>query len=410
MGIIQAILAGLLRSAGKILNTVFGWATTMLFGHISEKKKLLLSAIAFGSILWIFSVIGIFFPNLALLLVAFAVQSYSDSMKDLVRVIMLGTAMVLPAVIGAVGHYAEDSSEHSHNKQELTRAMLRGYPYTLGLSFALLMMTIIAPIMKIRNLVRGQTSTHIAVVVPNDKYKNVVEEIRQALHVGGIDVTVAPAHWMVSLPTRVLTFFAKNQRQKYVANELVTLKGKELEFVPHPSDLMITGKEHDVARAHAVITEQLTFTDAYLTWGKEGNELEDRLKAVWRDMRRTAPDADWENLAQRLKSIEDELRSTKLPYEEWEILYREKLQVERGMLEVFCGRADHPIEAKDGEAAESAAELIVQRQRNSESNNRSPLRLQDFAAPLASALVLVMAVIGWHRRRYVKNLLEIPGS
>src|SRR5437660_356346 len=58
MAIIQALLAFLTRSAGKILNTAFGWATVMLFGQVPQERQIYLSIIAFGSVAWIVAVAG----------------------------------------------------------------------------------------------------------------------------------------------------------------------------------------------------------------------------------------------------------------------------------------------------------------------------------------------------------------
>src|SRR5215831_4328686 len=53
MAIVQALLAAVARSAGRVLNTVFGWATVMIFGRVPESRQIYLSVIAFGSVVWI---------------------------------------------------------------------------------------------------------------------------------------------------------------------------------------------------------------------------------------------------------------------------------------------------------------------------------------------------------------------
>jgi hypothetical protein len=42
MAILQSLLALISRSAGKILNAVFGWAVRALFGRASETQRTLL--------------------------------------------------------------------------------------------------------------------------------------------------------------------------------------------------------------------------------------------------------------------------------------------------------------------------------------------------------------------------------
>src|SRR3954451_8277535 len=71
MAIVQAVLALIFRSAGKLLNTAFGWATGMLFGKVPQDRQIFLSVIAFGSVAWIVAVLGIIFPSFATFLLAF---------------------------------------------------------------------------------------------------------------------------------------------------------------------------------------------------------------------------------------------------------------------------------------------------------------------------------------------------
>ena len=60
------------------------------------------------------------------------------------------------------------------------------------------------------------------------------------------------------------------------------------------------------------MAEQLSFSPAYLTWTKEANELEDRLRQLWNDAKargRAEPQTD---LIRRLKGIEKDLRSAEI--------------------------------------------------------------------------------------------------
>jgi len=63
MAIIQVLLAALARSAGRILNTAVGWATTMIFGRVPERRQVYVSIMTFGSLVWIAVIVGIAFPS-----------------------------------------------------------------------------------------------------------------------------------------------------------------------------------------------------------------------------------------------------------------------------------------------------------------------------------------------------------
>ena len=71
MAIIQALFAAVTRSAGKVLNTVFAWATVLLFGHVPEDRQIYVSAIAFGSVIWLVVLVGVAFPAVGTFLLSF---------------------------------------------------------------------------------------------------------------------------------------------------------------------------------------------------------------------------------------------------------------------------------------------------------------------------------------------------
>jgi len=105
------------------------------------------------------------------------------------------------------------------------------------------------------------------------------------------------------------------------------LRARDLELTIHPSDVAMAGSKQAVARARAAVANRLTKTEAYLTASKESQEIEDAIIAL-----RDAPDRE-EALA-TLEAIDARLARLTVPYEEWEVLYRQRLQVERDLLRV----------------------------------------------------------------------------
>src|SRR5262245_2158402 len=97
---------------------------------------------------------------------------------------------------------------------------------------------------------------------------------------------------MVRMPTSVFTFFAGGVAKGLVAEQLTVLRSPAFEVELHPSDLVIRGKSRDVNRVHALISEHITFTRAYQTWSQEANGIEDRLSALWSELREAAPNFD----------------------------------------------------------------------------------------------------------------------
>jgi hypothetical protein len=71
MAILQAILAEILNYIGTILNTTFGWATTMLFGKVPKDRQLYVTLSSIGAVIWLITLLGIAFPAVAVFIFSF---------------------------------------------------------------------------------------------------------------------------------------------------------------------------------------------------------------------------------------------------------------------------------------------------------------------------------------------------
>ena len=320
MALVQALLAMVFRSAGKLLNTAFGWATVLLFGRVPESRQMYLSMVAFGSVLWLIALVGVAFPGFASFLVSFV--SPPEWIKPWIRIVMLVAVVVLPALVGWLSTRLVDPEQ----RPSTLKAIGRGYPYTIGLALTLVVMTVFAPVMKVRDLFRRWTTEHVAVIIPPEHYAPVVDEVRRALAAGGLPTTPMRATWMLRFPTKILTFFAGRSLGGNV--DLQRLVSPKCQMLLHPSDFVISGRESDAAHARAVLGERLTRTHAYLTWTKEANEVEDEIRRAWNhlDAGRAMDAAD------QLTAVEDKLHELTVPYAEWEVLFRQTLLAQRDLL------------------------------------------------------------------------------
>ena len=346
MLLIQALITTVSRSAGKIFNTAFGWATMMLFGKVPQSRHRILLALAGGSVAWIVTMIGVAFPGFATWLLAL-VRLPQSVPEEWARVAMLAGVVLIPPTIGALSLIVVEPNARPSTVSGKAGGILRGYPYAFGLATTLLMMVLFAPIMHVRNMARRWTDAHVPIMVEPKDYLTVVDEVQAALRIGGLDTTKTRASWMLRLPTKVLTMFARAAFSNLVADNLTTLRSDRIEVLLHPADLVIRGGETDVARARAIASEHLTFIHAYMTWDKDANEIEDRLRRLWEAMKTSPPRRDDPAPLEELKAIERDVAKTELPYEEWEVLYREKLLVERGLLQVLAGVSEKPLDPGD---------------------------------------------------------------
>src|SRR5947207_12650535 len=247
MAIIQVLLAFLTRSAGKILNAAFGWATVMLFGQVPQERRVYLSLSAFGSMGWIVALVGVLEPSVATFLFAFVtVPAWLD--KRWIRLGMIAVVAVIPILIGWLSTRLVDASERPRGAVPFARMVLKGYPFTLGLALTLIVMTIFAPVVRLRALARRWTTQHVAVIVKPEDYPDVVSDVQRALRAGGLETEPRPASWMLRLPTKFLALFARSAVAPLVADFLTTLVAPNIEVLVHPSDIVLTGRPLAAAR------------------------------------------------------------------------------------------------------------------------------------------------------------------
>lgn len=357
MAIFQALFAALGRQVGRLLNTIFSWATTTLFGKVPQEKQTLLSVIAFGSVIWITVVLGVIFPDIGVFLLSFV--NPPEFIEDwMIRLAMLAIALLLPAVMGFLATKVTAAEDQPKGGKDTFRRILHGYPYTVATSLALIMMVLFVPILKIRTLAKRWTTEHLPIVVEEQDYLSMVGEIERALDKADQPVTRTQAAILLRLPIKVLTAVAGKGSTNMVADQLTTLRSDKLELILYPSDLAISGRKYDAAHARAVVAEQLSFSKAYLTWTKEANEIEDRLRKLWKDAKAQGAAESKTGLIKRLQVIEKDLRSAEIKHEEWEVLFREKLLVERGILQVAAGFTDRMREPSEANVDDLGAGLI----------------------------------------------------
>ena len=324
MALIAPLIAFIGRQVGRIVQMAFGWATIMLFGRVPQSKQLLLALVALGSVAWVVALIGVAFPDVGAFLIAFIPRpDFID--EDWIRLAMLVLAIVLPIVVGIGGLMLMDPEDRPKGIGGKIVQVLRGYPYAAVLALVILFLIIIAPIFKIRTLIRRWEDAHIPIVVKPGRYDKVAADLEHALDAAGMNLARGRAPRVLEMPSKLLSAVGGASVRRLVPDQIVMLRGEGLEVTVHPSDVAVAGKKDAVARARAAVAVRLTKTDAYLTSSKESQEIEDVIQKL-------AESASEEEARTALEAVDKRLASLVVPYEEWEVLYRQRLQVERDML------------------------------------------------------------------------------
>jgi hypothetical protein len=231
---------------------------------------------------------------------------------------------------------------------------------------------VVAPLRKLRSLARGLSDAHIPVVVKPGGYEQVATDLEAALEQAGLSVDRQGAPRVLEVPSKVLAAVAGAGVRSLVPDHLIVLAARTVEALIYPSDIHIAGRSAELARARAAIATRLTFTSAYLTSSKETQGIEDRLAQLAKAVS-GKPTQQAEAFAE-LAQVDQALATLEVPYEEWEVLYRLRLQVERDLLAIRAR-----VESRPSPAAASPTPTLLDRA---------------VAAVLASGFGLATALLG----------------
>jgi hypothetical protein len=342
---ILATLFGLLgRVSGKLLTMSLGWASTLLFGRVPRDRQVYLAAITFGAVIWAVVVIGVVLPDVGAFMLAFIpIPPWVD--ETWVQLAMLVAALVIPPILGGATLLLLRSKDRPTGVPGTLMSLLRGYPLAAGLAAMLVFLAVIGIVRKAGSLARRWTDAHIPVVVKPGGYDELVADLDTAISDAGVDVQSRSAPAVLVIPARVLAAIAGPHVQALLPHRLVRLVGKDVEVLIYPSDVSISGKEVTVSRVQAALASRLTTAKAWLTMTAEGQAIEDMLARL------AAQRPEEGDAKAALASIDERLATDNLPYDEWEVLYRERLQVERDLLAGLRPGEAMPVTSGSSQAA-----------------------------------------------------------
>ena len=359
MAFLAALVAFGSRFAGKVLTTALGWATTLLFGRVPASRQILLLGITFGSVIWMVMLAGVIFPDVgAFLLVLLPPQSFVPN--AVIRLVMLIGVLVVPAAVGVLTLALEADGGHATGRDRIV-SIARGYPLTVLLAVLLVFLGVLAIWRKGVSLARRWTDAHVPMVVELGKYEEVAADLDRALSDAGLDLEPEPAPASMSLPAKWLARVAGRSSGALVPDRMVQLRGPDLDILIYPMDVLISGKSTPVMRSRAAIASRLTTSAAHLTVSAEAQGIEDRLTRLGRkrpvsdDPLELGPAPFDDASAAEFGTIDHELATIEIPYDEWEILYRQRLQVERDLRAAAMSDEDGTGQAEAGPGIDLAS-------------------------------------------------------
>ncbi len=328
MAVIQTLVAFIGRSASKVLNAIFGWAVRALFGTASGAEQTLLAGVVAMAAAWPVLLVGVAFPRAAAFALAF-VPIPKSVPASMVRAAWFVLAALLPAVVGLALALRRPSGTRSEST--LLR-LARGYPTTLALAIAVWMSFVTVPIVHLLTIAHRRADAHVPLVTDTSGYETTATRIQHVLDAHGFALASAEPPAWASAPVIVLRTLGGSAFRDYVPRHVAHFAGPTMEVTLHPNSLLLRGVPGRLAYAQGLVVEALAPSDAFETTTPETQAIERQIRRIWRVLAASPPahtDSRW--LRSRLDDVVADIAALEAPYEEWQVVYRQALQLARAL-------------------------------------------------------------------------------
>lgn len=328
MAILQAILALITRSAGKILNAIFGWAVHALFGKTASRDETVLSALVAAAAAWPLLVAGIVAPKVAAFVLAFvplpgSVPSWA------VRIVWIVLALAVPVTLGLT---LAARGPKEMRGDPVWKRVFRGFPITLGLAAAFLVMFVTVPVLRLISLIRREKSADIPLVTDADAYHDTAARVVAALNAHGFELHAAEPGWWTKAPTRILSVMGGRAFAGFVPHHIEYYEGPAISLSFYTSGILLRGKGQRLTWGHGLIIETAAQSAGLQTFAPKAQEAERKLRDIWRALQADGkPQSPDSYLVASVQELARGLSSLDVPYDDWQALYRQLLQLERAV-------------------------------------------------------------------------------
>jgi Putative Actinobacterial Holin-X, holin superfamily III len=337
MAIIQAVLALISRSLGRITSAIFGWAVVALFGQTKASEKTMLSAVVGAAAIWPVLLLGIAMPRVATFALAF-VPLPTWVPQWTVRLVWIGLAVAIPFAVGITMALrgprgtALSALNPPAARESAVRRLLRGFPTTIGIAAAFFVVFVTVPALRMLSLIRRQIDLQVPLVTDRDHYHPVAAEIAEVLSRHDFPVREVKPGWWMTLPSRILLWLGGPAFRDHIPDRLAYFRADRLEVALYPNGLLLRGSAQDTAWAHGIVVEALSAAPALQTFDPRAQDLERQIRRVW-SIYQENPAAHKGSavLSSRLIEIAEQLRRAPVTYDEWQVVYRQTLQLGRAL-------------------------------------------------------------------------------
>ncbi|MBA3461826.1 MAG: hypothetical protein H0T46_17835 [Deltaproteobacteria bacterium] len=325
MAIITFLFSFLSRKAGDIVQAVFGWSVSALFGKLPRKQNLLVTGALVLSLAWPFFVVGTFYPKLANWAIAMA-PLHDWIGETAMRGIWIGLAVITPMIVGLLVHFAAPNA-----KGNKLSAMLHGYPLALGFFAATVVVLITVPIVKVASLVRGWSEEHVYLQPQQGEYEDVLAALAEASGRAGFPPKVDDVPGYMVIATTIMRTMAKGAVSAFVGDKLRRVTSDGVQMYLYPGDMLMRGKSAKLAHIRAMFSRTKLDSHAYLVEHEDAKHVQDELQLLNKILDARGAD-DAAETVMRFRNLYQEMMRLDIPYEQWAILESMARRFERRLL------------------------------------------------------------------------------
>jgi hypothetical protein len=346
------------QAFSKSASFALGWATAIYFGQVPGRQGRLLAVISLASAAWVIVILGFALPLLGGAILEAAGAIDRNFQVEPIHVVGLWAAIVLaPPAIAAITVLAGFHDVRSFGTW--LRMIPVSYPAVASLGAGVIQMVFFTPILVVRRWIRKQSLLQTALSMREQTDDDdLAETVQYALHTIGIDeVSVEEARGILAWPMLTVGFAARNLVGAVVRGDPMRLRADGLQLFAYATNVAVLGPSEDAHRARAALERELPFDRARLTWSDDAQDLEDAIVQA-----RSDAGDDLRDLHDRLDRVQERIDTESLNTEEWNILYRLRLQAEHEVFERTV-RGDDGHSRGDGQGRAVSARTSGRRSR-----------------------------------------------
>jgi hypothetical protein len=334
MAILGALLSLVMRQLSTIVQAIFGWSITALFGKLPSKKQTALSVALALSIAWPLLVLGCFVPGVAAWAIAFVpIHRWLGDLA--LRVIWIVLAVLVPVGVGAITRWITPKDKL---RRGLFLTLVGGYPMTIGYFLAFAITAVTVPVVKILSAARRWEDCHVYVQPKEGRYVAVLDALRDACGRANARVVREDVPMSMRLASTIVLRLASPFLVPIVEAKPQRLRGDGLEIYLYPADLLMRGVPRTVAHVRAAMTRTHLEQDAYLVTAPEAQQLEDEVESLWSKLGSDAAAAH-----RHLRDLSRRVDRAPITFEEWTTLEASLRRFEQKL----DGRRDTLAEGSD---------------------------------------------------------------